>query len=302
MTAHLQSHKKVSRLLHVFILCFCIICFSSCESRQKHTGIAYSHVNLRLRTAAEQKPMHEGEFEVEMDNLPLIRPCKFHPLTYPATTVHINLKNIPAGKYVLYCPSTGCPKQPEFKHEITVKENGSYGYEIKLFSDYPPILSRLSVMIYAMPTYASDWYLVSVKDRTIWHTTYNYKPLVVTGKKGQSLELVKKECGGNVMEAVLRGFEPYEVVTLSTCSEGEETKSIQTCNQDGFSRILVMPQVAGLKKGTVTAYVITKDEKLELTAYWDTATLNIPRKQPLTGFHKVISSLLLESENPKKKK
>lgn len=274
------SRHFLLQLLSLALILFGSFFTTGCSHPRSESNIPYAISTIALSDAVEDVCIKEGTFTIDLFDPEVIPPTRTSKLRYPVGFLTPSVVDVPAGKYYLYCPSTSCPCMLELFMALDVTEEGNIGQLMSAPKDSPPFCAESLITTYAIPGFSSDWYLISKKDFSIRHATFDYKPIIARGTKGQSLQLKKKECGGNVVQAVMTGFEPNEIVSLSSNSEGEIiTVNNITMDEKGCAKSIILPEVSGKTKGKVTVTITSKDESITATSDWNTETL---RFKPLS--------------------
>jgi hypothetical protein len=259
-------------------LCFTL---SGCKgARQQHLeDVKWS---LQFREVVEHQKPKTGSFSMELaDNPPGPPPNVEGALPYQAIDCAPNFSNMPPNRsYILYCPNTGCMRNPEFLLEIHLDENGKVKAPLPLGDKVVYFPIDLWIKVFAIPGFCADWYLLPFGTQQMFHTTFIYQPIQCSLPNGKTLQINKKESLGNVLEILLSGFAPGETVFIESNSEGEHLTYTATTDEHGSYSWIEFPQVVGKTKGSVTISVTTdKKERLSATTDWDMAFLEIKRTQ-----------------------
>jgi hypothetical protein len=205
-------------------------------------------------------------------------------LPYPFLRADVHFPPLdPNSTYILYCPHTGCPLQPEFYQELRTDEEGNL-LLAQVFEEFQKNNIRcnmpISVVLYANPGYCSDWYLITPKPFSALHTTFTYKPIMVSDAEGRTMTLSKKEPGGNLIEISLAGFPPKKRLLLTSVSAGERIARVIDTDKDGLYTTMMAPQVIGAAKGVDHITISADGICLESSCEWDISTMDIARRQP----------------------
>ena len=238
----------------------------------------------------------EDRFYITYDEKLVLPLSETHALPYPGVNVEVHFPPLrPNTTYCLYCPLTGCPKQPELLQEFRTDEEGhlfppSFFEKLKennIHCNSMPFF----ILLYANPGYCSDWYLITCTDPgSVVQTTFTYKPITVTGTDGRTLTLCKKEPGGNIIEILLTNFPPKKELLMTSVSAGEKLTRVINTKDDGSYVSKMAPQVIGCTKGVDHITISCDGESLEASCPWDMSTLDIKRVQPPTDMWPIMLS------------
>ena len=207
-------------------------------------------------------------------------------LPYDGISVRVHIPPpTPNSSYVLYCPLSGCPVQPEVIEAFLTDEEANLVPE-EMFKELKEnhitlsLKDGLYVSLFANPGYCSDWYLLCSNPFHILHTTFTYKPIVSRDEQGRTLTIQKLEPGGNCLGIILQGFKPGQKVTMTSNSAGEILQNEREIEKDGMLSFLLFPQVVGKTKGNILVRFSYEGGALEAASEWDMAVLDIPRAGP----------------------
>lgn len=254
---------------------------SGCTAKQREKNLAVA-IQTRKFCSSAIGLTKEGGFSIERYDDSLYPSSERHQKLFPYPDVLCIPKSIhlDPGKYVLYCPDTGCPFQPEFAQELVCTAQGELLISLTDGMQGIPNLSvPLTITLWGVPGFCSDWYLFGKTDS--YHATWTYQPIIAKSKEGKELHIKKRESGGNIIEVGFKNFSPNETITFSSVSEEEEFTKTVTMNEHGEYVYHCLPQVPGRDHGNVTISASIGDEILKASCDWDQRTLSIRRKQPV---------------------
>ena len=237
-----------------------------------------------FRTMVEATCPQDNRFSLSYEERSVSQPSSPHCLPYPFLDANVHFPPLaPNATYILYCPHTGCPLQPEFYQELRTDAEGN-PLLAQMFEKLQKYGIRgtfpIMIMLYANPGYCSDWYLITPKPFSALHTTFTYKPITVSDAGGRTMTLSKKEPGGNLIEVSLTGFSPKKRLLLTSVSAKEKTAQVIDTDKEGSFTTIMAPQVIGATKGIDRITVSAEDICLEASCEWDISTLAIARRQP----------------------
>lgn len=210
---------------------------------------------------------------------------------YQGVTCRIHFpKCQPNGDYVLFCPDTGSPFVPYFhasSHFVSDKDGTLSIDALKL--DFPTQKAyEQYIALFAHPGFCSNWYVQNMRSKELYHTTFLYQPIIDTNEKGQSLEIRKKECGGNFLEIRLSGFEPYEEVCCTTTTCSEDVVYREKVDHTGCYSFFVFSPEKKAEKGTFVVTVDLPEKALRATVDWNRKTLFLNRKTKTVSHTKLV--------------
>lgn len=237
-----------------------------------------------FRTMVEAMCPQDDRFSLSYEERNVSQPSSSHCLPYPFLDANVHFPPLaPKATYILYCPHTGCPLQPEFYQELRTDEEGNPLLAL-MFEEFQKCGNLgsipLMIMLYANPGYCSDWYLITPKPFSALHTTFTYKPITVSDAEGRTMTLSKKEPGGNLIEISLTGFPQKKRLLLTSASSGERIARVIDTDKNGSYTMMMAPQVIGAAKGVDHITISTEGICLEASCEWDISTMNIARRQP----------------------
>jgi hypothetical protein len=210
-------------------------------------------------------------------------------LPYPKVLAWVHFPPLrPNSTFVLYCPLTGCPQQPEVLVELMTDDDGKM-IKSTFVEENKDICGNFDFMIslYANPGYCSDWYLISLKPFSVICTSFTYKPITIDDDEGRRLTICKKEPGGNVLEIVLKKFLPKQQLIVTSLSSGETISHPVETDNDGSYVFQLLPQVIGYTKGIDLVTVCFDGKRLQTSCEWEVSTLDIQRLQPISYLWKI---------------
>ncbi len=255
-------------------------------SKSADAKISDVYSSIHFRSCVDQMFPQDDRFYLSYGEGSLVPLSEVHALSYPCLNVEVHFPPLrPNSTFFLYCPMTGCPVQPEVIMEFKTDEAGNamestIGDMLKLHNIQAQC--PCFVGLYANPGYSSDWYILYSQPFSVLHSSFTYKPIVVSDSNGHQLSIRKKEPGGNVLEIALSGFPPKKELLLTSCSAGETMSSTLVTDTNGSSVTFMLPQAKGFSKG-IDQFTISFDGgQLQAGCEWDMATLNIKRVQPPT--------------------
>lgn len=238
---------------------------------------------LAYRQSIQQSFASDCRFYLRCDESTAMQSSAQHPLPYPHINAEVHFPPLRANcEYLLYCPLTGCPQNPEILLEMKTDSEGHplpLGIVDECKEHNIRCLPSWIVTLYANPGYCSDWYLISSSPFSVLHTSFTYKPITTSLTDGRTLTVDKKEPGGNLLEICLTNFPPKERLRLISCSAGEEIiKEIET-GKDGSYFLIMAPQVIGKRKAVDHITISWKDGSIDASCEWDMSTMDIKRVQ-----------------------
>lgn len=254
------------------------LCGCTAKQREKNLAVA---IQTREFCSSTNTKAKEGCFSIERYDDSLYPSSERHQKLFPYPVILCTLKGIhlDPGTYVLYCPDTGCPFQPEFAQELVCNPQGEIQVSLPELNKWMPGLSiPLSISLWGVPGFCSDWYLFGKTG--IYHATWTHQPIIAKSKDGKELHIRKKESGGNILEVGFKNFSPNETISFSSNSEGETFTKTVTMDTQGEFVYQCLPQVVGQDHGHVIISVSAGNEIFKASCDWDQRTLSIRRKQP----------------------
>ena len=116
--------------------------------------------------------------------------------------------------YILYCPNTGCPFQPEVQMMCRSNSKGQISMYVEQLSELFPedFVCDTNISLWDIPGFCSDWYLYKMRSTEVYHTTFTHEPIRTRASDGREISLRKKECGGNLIDVCFSGVMPHETV------------------------------------------------------------------------------------------
>ncbi len=265
---------------------FSLLLATGCMPQQTpHRNLTANQIRASYPYMIHSVASTEGEFTLEKPLFESAPPQPYQSIPCPLYYICPTAKGIPEGQYYLFCPNYGCPKSPEQIFEMVVDKKGDLVVNMGSF------VSVHCPEVFAVQGFSSDWFLISKDGLSVYHAESVYKPLIATNSKGQSLEIKKKEIGGNFVEVVLKGFSPKEKVLLHLQGEDFAEKIFcKTSSKGSFSYFFTIP--SQLKKGNLVATLSKIEEPLKVSSIWNKQTLKIKREQRTSPLHQVLQKLL----------
>jgi hypothetical protein len=284
--------------------------FASCECEQGHNRSVDSSRSAtekqsrmvrdvccasRFRTMVETMGPQDSRFSLSYDERSISRDGSPSCLPHPFLSAEVHLPPLaPNSTYILYCPHTGCPLQPEYYQEVSTDGEGN-PMPAQMVEELQKHDIRctmaLMIMLYANPGYCSDWFLITLAPSfSALHTTFTYKPITVSDAKGRTMTLSKREPGGNLIEISLTGFPPKKRLLLTSVSAGEKiAHPIDTDNAGAYTTMMA-PQVIGVTNGVNCITISAEGICLQASCEWDISSMDIARRQAPSPMWKYLQS------------
>lgn len=251
------------------------------------SSIAKENEDFSMAISTTEKPYESGAQHKAIFPYPIMICTPHFPIVEPHCF------------YVLYCPNTGCPFQPELQTVCRSNSKGQISIYAEGLSELLPDdhVFDMNISLWDIPGFCSDWYLYKSQSKDAYHTTFTHQPIIAKGSDGREISLRKKECGGNLIDVCFSGFLPHETVRWLSNSEEEQIEHTSMMDEKGSSVQSLLPQVNGKDRGIVEVSLLGTHEPLKTRCDWDMKTLFIKRTQRDSG---LVQMCIGKSEKNKK--
>lgn len=175
-------------------------------------------------------------------------------------------------EYLLFCPNTGDSLAPVAMHSLVIEE----ACVIETHDGIEEKKNAFELRIPAVPGFRSTWYLWSTDDAIRLSQKVVARPLQMAGSDGATLTIIRKESGGNFVEACASGLSEGEQVCLIFRSLGAQWFYPVKTSSTGKVRLPFISSLVGVERGimagTTSVLLVRQSETLELSYEWDLST------------------------------
>ncbi len=236
---------------------------------------------IRFREDAKIVFVQDKDFFISCDEGKSIESSQNSCIPYKSIRIAIHLPKLEDKKtYILYCPNVGSPSHPELYLEVIKDGNDIFYFNADCIADTVSLNKAKLLTIDVNPGFCSDWYLISSEPDNIVHTSFAYKPIIVSLATGETVQIHKKEPGGNMAEIFLTNFPKNTKVSIESTSS---PKHIFETDDQGYSVGIHLPsQHQDKTKGVDLIKILWDDRCLETSVDWDKSTLDVERVQPVS--------------------
>ncbi len=195
------------------------------------------------------------------------------PIDHGVCTVYAKFGSFKERKeFLLFCLNTGDLCSPIAMYPLTIEDE----YIIEVHGNEEIRKHAFAFPLPAIPGFQSTWYLWAKDDSMRLCQTTIVNPLQMVGSDGATLSIIRRESGGNFVEARASGLREGEQVCLILRSLGEQMYYPYKVREDGTMVLPLISSVAGLKHGilcgTTNIRLVRQYEALELSSDWDLST------------------------------
>lgn len=181
--------------------------------------------------------------------------------------------------FLLFCLNTGDAQLPIAMHSLTLEGSSVIEKE----NDDKSNKNSFELRIPAIPGFQSTWYLWAEDNSVRLCQKTTAEPLQAIGEDGATLTLIRKESGGNFVEAEVSGLHEGEQVCFIFRSLGEQFYYPKKAPPSGKLRMPFVSSFVGMERGvlfeTTTISLIRKHETLTLSYDWDLSTTLVAAKK-----------------------
>jgi len=175
-----------------------------------------------------------------------------------------------AQSYALVCLNSGSKGPIVLQRAVDVRENpglAKTGSKVQVGGQFA---------VCAKPGFETSFYFIAYNGRTVVPVRVLPVPLRACAEDGATLELFRREKGGNFMEVRLTGFTAGEKIALVCTAEGGEIrKNITVPSLVEIPAITLTSMAQDGGSGVCSVRAVREKEVLELEYDWDASTLTV---------------------------
>ncbi len=253
------------RVVFLSLWCFFLCCGTSCSKvcvmQRSESMEAYRMDEETKRMFVETNPI-KASFSVLLG-----------PINNGRCDAYAKFRGFGERKdYLLFCLNTGDAHAPIAMHTLTIEDDciidHDNGVEVKK--------NAFELRIPAIPGFQSTWYLWAEDNSVRLSQKTIAKSLQTVGSDGATLTLIRKESGGNFVEAHASGLHEGEQVCFILRSLGEQFYHPEKVPESGKLHMPFVSSIVGIERGVIsgstTISLVRKHETLDVTYDWDLST------------------------------